>query len=392
MPHYGALDAICPETQFRLSHQSATGQEKLALLPELFPVAFPGVKTSRDRFLVDTDLDRLKARVSQYFDADVSHEEIARRYPAIMKTSKAFDARAVRETLVNRGGPDEHGFIPFAYRPFDNRWLYWEEDTKLLDRNRADYRHHVSEGTLWIEAREREAKEDFSRGTLIRHLGDNFGNGLSSFFPAWLHGDGLSGGATVFRRANLSPEAECYQTRLGASPDDVFFHALATLHDRAYREANAEALRIGWPRIPLPGWPEGEAKGAAAELTESAARGRYLAALLDPDTPVPGITEGALLREISSIAVPATKDGRNMTDDYFAVTAGWGSFGTGDAVMPGQGRPETRVYAPDERSVLGEVFGALGESTVDVYLNAQAYWRNVPTAVWEYQARRLPGA
>ena len=32
MPHYGALDAICPETQFRLSHQSATGQEKLALV------------------------------------------------------------------------------------------------------------------------------------------------------------------------------------------------------------------------------------------------------------------------------------------------------------------------------------------------------------------------
>ena len=31
VPHYGALDAICPETQFRLSHQSATGQGKLAL-------------------------------------------------------------------------------------------------------------------------------------------------------------------------------------------------------------------------------------------------------------------------------------------------------------------------------------------------------------------------
>ena len=32
VPHYGALDAICPETQFRLSHQSATGQGKLALI------------------------------------------------------------------------------------------------------------------------------------------------------------------------------------------------------------------------------------------------------------------------------------------------------------------------------------------------------------------------
>ena len=29
-------------------------------LPELFPVSFPGVTTSRDGFLVDTDLDRLK--------------------------------------------------------------------------------------------------------------------------------------------------------------------------------------------------------------------------------------------------------------------------------------------------------------------------------------------
>ena len=35
MPHYGALGAICPETQFRLSHQSATGQEKLALAMKL---------------------------------------------------------------------------------------------------------------------------------------------------------------------------------------------------------------------------------------------------------------------------------------------------------------------------------------------------------------------
>lgn len=37
-------------------------------LPELFPASFPGVKTSRDGFLVDTDLDRLKTRPGDYFD------------------------------------------------------------------------------------------------------------------------------------------------------------------------------------------------------------------------------------------------------------------------------------------------------------------------------------
>ena len=36
-------------------------------LPDLFPVSFPGVKTSRDGFLVDTDLDRLRARDRRLF-------------------------------------------------------------------------------------------------------------------------------------------------------------------------------------------------------------------------------------------------------------------------------------------------------------------------------------
>ena len=98
-------------------------------LPDLFPVSFPGVKTSRDGFLVDVDLARLRARVADYFDARVSHEEIARRYPGAMKTTARFDARAVRDALLARGGPGRGGFVRFAYRPFDTRWLYWEADT-----------------------------------------------------------------------------------------------------------------------------------------------------------------------------------------------------------------------------------------------------------------------
>ena len=59
-------------------------------LPDLFPVSFPGVQTKRDLFLVDVDLDRLQARVADYFDPELSHEEIARRYPGAMKSSSGF--------------------------------------------------------------------------------------------------------------------------------------------------------------------------------------------------------------------------------------------------------------------------------------------------------------
>ena len=480
-------------------------------LPELFPVSFPGVKTSRDGFLVDTDLDRLKARIADYFDPALSHEEMARRHPAAMQATARFDARAVREALLARGGPKEAGFVRFAYRPFDDRWLYWEADGGLLDRPRADYRSHVFKGNLWIEAREREAKEDFSRGTLVRHLADNFGNGLSSFFPLWLRdenigSDDAGGGPNnpeswppaptarrigsdaggLWRRPNLSGAARRYLERLGLSADDLFHHVLAVLHDPAYREANAGALRMEWPRIHLPGWstlgndspgsagvspaadrrsgaegpppgkvgvspvstrsalpttppagetpalpggtpaheghepavepvfpgngasddadippadgPDPDAKGprtapsgqvgrreAAEALAQSAAQGRELARLLDPDTPVPGVTSGRRRPEIAAIAVPATADDRNMAGDDFALTAGWGHYGAGGAVMPGQGRIVERAFTPEERTALGGALPALGETTFDVYLNARAFWRNVPAAAWRYK-------
>ena len=354
-------------------------------LPDLLPMAFPGVKTSRDSFLVDTNLNRLRARVGDYFDKSLSHDEIERRYPGVMKTTARFNARTVRESLMSRGGPVEDGFIRCTYRPFDNRWLYWEAETKLLDEKRADYRPHVFKENIWIEAREREAKEDFSRGTLVRHLADNFGNGLSSFFPAYLRYDKKEANNSMQHRPNLTIEAGNYLRYLDSSVENLFYHVLAVLHAPTYREANAGALRMEWPRIPLPGWPDGKAEGAADALAQSAARGHELARLLDPEAPVPGVTQGELRQEIAAIAVPATSDGRNMTSDDFAITAGWGHFGSGQAVMPGKGRAIERDYTRDERAALGDAIATLGETTFDIYLNDCAYWRNIPAAIWDYK-------
>ena len=73
-------------------------------LPDLFPVWFSGVVTSRDEILVDVDLDRLQERVITYFNQGLSHDEIARRYPRVMTDTRRFDARSVRDRLLRRGG------------------------------------------------------------------------------------------------------------------------------------------------------------------------------------------------------------------------------------------------------------------------------------------------
>ena len=204
--------------------------------------------------------------------------------------------------------------------------------------------------------------------------------------PACLCDEGLGlDSREALRRPNLSVDAERYLERLGLGVEDLFHHVLAVLHDPIYREANAGALRMEWPRIPLPGWPDGDADGAGDELAASAARGRQLAALLDSETPVPGVTSGSPRPEVAGVAVPTTVDGGNMAGGDFTLTAGWGHFGQGDAVMPGQGRIVERPYTVDEQTALGGRVVILGDTTFDVYLNDRAYWRNVPAAVWSYK-------
>ena len=356
-------------------------------LPDLFPGSFPGVQTSRDGFLVDMDLDRLRTRIADYFDPSLSHEDIARRYPSAMKTTARFNARAVRDTLLKRGGPDEGGFIRFAYRPFDNRWLYWERETKLLDEKRADYRPHVLEGNLWLSAAQHLRKGAAEpQACTTEHMGcRHLIERGALMFPAWV-AEGSSGDSNDNnRRANLSGMAQRYLDNLGKNVEDLFHHVLSVLHDHNYREANAGALRMEWARIPLSGWPDGRVDGAEEELEASAARGRELARLLNPDEPVPGVTEGALRPQIAAIGVPSTTDGRNMAGEDFSVTAGWGYSGSSGAVMPGQGRVVERAFTPNECDEFGVALPVLGDSTFDIYLNARAFWRNVPDAVWNYK-------
>ncbi len=329
-------------------------------LPDLFPKSFPGVKTSRDSFVVDIDLDKLKTKIQAYFDSGEAQ----------------------------RAGPDESGFVRYAYRPFDTRWLYWESSGGLLDRPRPDYKLHLFDENPWLSAVPRLRRDATETQTTVTvHLASLHLNEWSaSMFPAWLRDEGLAlDGGGEQRRPNLSAAAQRYLDRLGSGVEDLFHHALAVLHDPAYREANAGALRMEWPRIPLPGWPEGDAPDAADDLRVSAARGREIAVLLDPETPVAGVTTGTLRRELAAIAVPYTANGRNMTGDDFALTAGWGHFGTGDAVMPGQGRAVEREYTTAEREALGDATAVLGNTTVDVCLNDNARWSNVPAAVWNYK-------
>jgi hypothetical protein len=345
-------------------------------LEELFPSSFPGVKTSRDDLVTDIDRERLKERMELYLDASLSNDDIRHRLPAAMDTVGGFDATKTRRTLIKKGFVESQ-ILRFCYRPFDSRWIYAEPDTKLLDRGRPEYVPHVFPENPWIEARQKQPMDAFDRGYVTRSLADNFGNGLSNFFPLLLHqpGDLLNDAQA---HANLSTKAEEYLASVGESHEALFFHAIAILHSPAYRTENQGALRQDWPRIPLP--------TDAQILKASAKLGRQIASLLDIDSKVKGVNEPPIRSELQSIAV-IEREGKgavNPDEGDLELTAGWGHPGKGGVTMPGKGKAIERPYTPQEAKALSESAAILGEKTVDVYLNDRVYWRNVPVRLWAY--------
>ncbi len=360
-------------------------------LPELFPASFPGVKTSRDDVVVDIDRDRLIRRMMDYFDPTISHERMRMIMPGAMQGTGRFQAEAVRDQLCRRGFLADR-IVPYYYRPFDVRWLYWEPETDLLDRKREDYFPEVFEGNLWIEARQKQPMDRFDRGFPVKVLADNLGNGLSSYFPLYVRGQTKASLLDTMEQAevpaNLSVAMNDYLQHLDSDAPSLFYHVVTMLDAPAYRSENAGALRQDWPRVPLPA--SGEVLAASAVL------GRQLAGLFDVQTDVPGVTDAPWRPEMRTIGVIKRIDGKPINSELdLRITAGWGFAGQGGVTMAGKGRAVVRSYTGAEvealrsgAAVLGltleQACALLGSDTYDVWLNDVAYWRNIPAKVWEY--------
>jgi len=349
------------------------------LLPELLSESFPGVKTSRDDFLVNIDREVAELRLAKYFAPDISHDEMRRIEPTIMKKVAGFQAEAVRDELLKRGILKDN-FVRYGYRPFDVRWLYWEPETKLLDRNRPEFFAQVFEGNLFLVAQQKPRRA-WSAPQVIAAIGclDLMDRGASCF-PLSLRQSRLnikkSGQDTpdMFAKAdpksmaikpNLTPAALSYLSQLGSDSEVLFFHLASVLHAPAYHTENSGALRQDWPRIPLP-----ESRDV---LMASADLGRQAAALLDTEKPVPGVTQGKPRQDLKGIA-----ELHWSGEPDFKIIAGWGHAGKGGVTMPGRGKLVERT---DSAKALPAI---LGKKAYDIYLNDTACWENVPEKVWEY--------
>jgi hypothetical protein len=349
------------------------------LLPSLLPVGFPGVKTSRDEFLIDVDRDVLENRIDRYYDPNVSDAELAKSYPALMNSAGKYKASDTRKALRARGR-SESAVVRYAYRPFDVRWTYWHPDTNLVDRERPEFFINTTFSNRFLTAGLRNRMGIFYKPQSISVLGDHhLVESNVSIFPAKVRQDSQN------IEPNVAKSVKAMLTERDLTSEQLFDHVLATLNAPIYETRYMDALRIDWPRVPFPQTKE--------IFTRSSALGARLAALLDVETEIDGVTRGALAAGLSAIALPYGSS--------YQVTNGWGSVQRKEngtrLVMPGAGVSTERDWSEAEYEDLSQIaarhdldltslLDVIGSRAVDIQINATTGWRAVPIKVWMYTA------
>jgi hypothetical protein len=389
-------------------------------VPDLAAIpSFNGPVERRAFALISIERKPLASRMAAYFDESVANAEVARIYPSLMMTGNRIVGPDARRKVLSQFFYDESRIVRYPFKPYDVRWCYLENLRPLFSEPSPQLLEQRFKGNSFFITRDTADKDiegaPFYFSPLVCDY--DFISGHARHFPIRLRvcpkadakqkadGNGEFGSilheaAPAYRAgkitANLSPAARAYFARLGIKNPDtdadtaglIWMHALAIGYAPAYLAENADGIRQDWPRIPLP--------AAKAALLASAALGKRIAALLDTELAVPGVTDGQIRPELKTLAVLSST--ANL-----ALTAGWGHGGKGGVTMPGKGKLETRGFTADEiealrvgrvpspgdpnaNAVSGDTacITLLGHATHDVFLNDTACWRNVPEKVWDY--------
>ena len=211
--------------------------EKGFKVDELFILKSSGVKTHDDDNLVGNNIRELKSKVE--------------------KKGVIFDALKSQK---------------YAYRPFDNGYVYY--DTKILGRAREKTIYHLLKDNLGLNLVSQPQAANlnyFDCLFIANRLTDTnmFRRGGPVVFPLYLYPEQktqLNFGENTERTPNLNSEIatkiarnlgltftpEKEKTVGSFAPIDVLDYIYAVLHSPTYREKYKEFLKIDFPRVPYP--------------------------------------------------------------------------------------------------------------------------------------------
>ncbi|WP_414472784.1 type ISP restriction/modification enzyme [Microvirga sp. M2] len=363
---------------------------------------FSGLSEKRKGALIDFERTSLEGSIQRYLDPNLSFETVKASGDGPVEDAARFDARSARTKIIAREPYSVSRVVRYAMYPMDLRWAYHTNIRPIWNEPRPEFSGQVRDRNLFVVSRMAGRRPDeglpviATRALANHHLLDPNAHAIPTrLFTTTNASNDLFGGSVPVCRANLSAAARTWLSDLGwPDPDSdqetgsaPWLHALAICCAPEWLSENRAAILAGWPRVPLP--------SDADTLRQSVAFGTRIAALLDPDETVTGVTAGNLAAPFTVVGTITHAGGGQLGASDLAITAGWGRGGNGRPVMPAQGRiVERDAYGQGELAAITSAAQAKGEHVdsfisrlgppVDVYLNEVAYWSTVPRSVWDF--------
>jgi predicted helicase len=216
-----------------------------------------GIKTDRDEMFFGFDKQEILDRVKIFYSEDGLKEPFSKKYN--IKDSSSYRLLPRRQNTSF----DESYAHQCIYRPFDQRWLYY--NPKLISRPAWDImRHMLLENNLGISITRQingEFGHVFATENMITDCTlSSESKERSYLFPLYIFPNikdfqSLSQETLIKREKipNLSQEIINNFWKLGytPTPEAIFYYIYAIFHSPTYRTRYAEFLKIDFPRVPL---------------------------------------------------------------------------------------------------------------------------------------------
>lgn len=235
--------------------------EKGFFINELMPVNTSGVVTMGDSFALAESAEILHNRLQDFIETPYNADTLNVKY----NLGKNYADFILKSNLK---GISERSILPIAYRPFDTKYIYF--DNRIIWRPRTKVMEHLLYDNNICLVTSRQCVSDWRYIFCTKNICEfnltgtagRFGSGY--VFPLYLYDDNVT--TDGLRHPNLKPEIVDKITKnIGLAfesersgdtdkfaPIDLLDYIYAVLHSPAYREKYKEFLKTDFPRVPYP--------------------------------------------------------------------------------------------------------------------------------------------
>lgn len=229
-------------------------------ITEIFPINSVGIVTSRDKFVIDDDINLLKQRIERFCSNSLTDEATRAKFD--LKDTSKWKLTTIRKKLkYDRTWEDS--LTNILYRPFDIKWICYKDE--LIERPRLEVMSHMLQENISLcFMRQVALEEDYTHVFVSQYIVDNrtflSSKGIIQQAPLYLY-VGVDkknlfnySNSIGKKEVNINPIifknlTETYGITLIS--EAIFHYIYAILHSPAYRARYAEFLKIDFPRIPF---------------------------------------------------------------------------------------------------------------------------------------------